>query len=147
MAGFRGEEWRFVKNLDYFATVSRLAEERIQQAMEKGDFDDLPGKGRPLPEDDLSMVPGELRMAYRILRNANCLPPEVEDKKQIETTLELLAGLEDENERYRQIRKLNCMITRLNMRRGTRVDLEEKQIYYDRVVQRMSVAKPDSDSS
>ena len=48
-----------------------LAERKIEEAIERGDFDDLPGAGRPLDLDDLDpMLPEELRMAYRILKNA-----------------------------------------------------------------------------
>ena len=57
--------------------LTAIAERRIQEAIERGEFDDLPGKGKPLHlgEDDRS-VPEELRMAYRMLKNAGLLPPE-----------------------------------------------------------------------
>lgn len=55
-----------------------LAEQRITQALEAGAFDELPGAGQPLPEeDDLSLVPAEQRMAWRILKNAGYIPPEL----------------------------------------------------------------------
>lgn len=48
-----------------------LAERRIEEAIERGEFDDLPGAGQPLDLDDLDpLLPEELRMAYRILKNA-----------------------------------------------------------------------------
>jgi len=48
-----------------------LAERKIEEAIERGEFDDLPGAGRPLDLDDLDpLLPEELRMAYRILKNA-----------------------------------------------------------------------------
>ena len=53
--------------LSFFA---RIAEERIREAQKEGAFDNLPGKGKPLTLQDVSMVPEDLRMSYHILRNA-----------------------------------------------------------------------------
>jgi hypothetical protein len=55
-----------------------IAEQRIAKAIENGDLDDLPGSGKPLELDDDSLVPEELRLAYRILKNAGFVPPEIE---------------------------------------------------------------------
>jgi hypothetical protein len=55
-----------------------LAEKKIEEAVSRGDFDDLPGAGRPLDLTDDPLVPEELRLAYRILKNAGFVPPEVE---------------------------------------------------------------------
>jgi hypothetical protein len=57
---------------------SRVAENRIREAMAQGEFDNLPGAGRPLDLEDYFATPEDLRMAYSILRNANCRPAEVE---------------------------------------------------------------------
>ncbi|MDR2405488.1 MAG: DUF1992 domain-containing protein [Deltaproteobacteria bacterium] len=45
-----------------------LAERKIAEAMEGGEFDNLPGKGKPLPEDELANLPDDVRLAYRILK-------------------------------------------------------------------------------
>jgi hypothetical protein len=47
-----------------------LAEKKIAEAVERGELDDLPGAGRPLELEDDALVPEELRMANRVLRNA-----------------------------------------------------------------------------
>lgn len=47
-----------------------LAEKKILEAASRGELDDLPGAGRPLDLDDDALVPEELRMASRILKNA-----------------------------------------------------------------------------
>ena len=52
---------------------TRLAESRIRSAIEAGEFDDLPGHGKPLPPDALARVPADLRMGLRILRNPRAL--------------------------------------------------------------------------
>jgi hypothetical protein len=67
-----------------------LVEKKIQEAMACGDFDNLPGTGRPLDLDDDALVPEELRLAYRILKNAGFVPPEVETLNEI-AQLERLA--------------------------------------------------------
>jgi hypothetical protein len=55
-----------------------LAEQRLAEAVSRGELDDLPGAGKPLVLDDDPLVPEELRLAYRILKNAGFVPPEVE---------------------------------------------------------------------
>ena len=58
----------------------QLAEERIRAALEKGELSRLPGEGRPLEFDDDALVPAELRMSNRILRNAGYVPPAILDR-------------------------------------------------------------------
>ena len=60
-----------------------IAEQRIAEAIAKGELDDLPGAGRPLALDDAAHVPEELRLGYRILKNAGYVPPELETLNQI----------------------------------------------------------------
>ena len=64
------------------SALVRIAEERIARAVAAGDFDRLPGAGRPLDLNDDLLVPPEVRMANRILRNAACLPPQLEVLKE-----------------------------------------------------------------
>jgi hypothetical protein len=58
--------------------LNELVEQRILEAMRKGEFDRLPGEGRPLELEDDALVPEDLRVAHRILKNAGFLPPEVQ---------------------------------------------------------------------
>ena len=62
---------------------ARIAEAKIQDGIERGDFDDLPGRGRPLRLDDMSGVPPHMRLGYKILRNAGVPPPEVELRREV----------------------------------------------------------------
>jgi hypothetical protein len=57
---------------------SRIAENRIKEAMAQGQFENLPGAGQPLNLEEYFSTPEDLRMAYSILRSANCVPAEVE---------------------------------------------------------------------
>ena len=115
----------------------KLVERKIQEAMERGEFDNLPGQGKPLLLEEDSHIPEELRVAYKILKNADCLPPELEAKKEIRQMEDLLVKIPDEKERYKLIKKMNYMIMRLNMM-GKRSPLfEEKQIYYRKLVDKI----------
>jgi hypothetical protein len=88
-------------NLGRVEALRLLAESRIVAAMERGEFDDLPGHGRPLPPDDLARVPPDLRMGFRLLRNAGCLPPELEARKEVARLGALVATAGDAEERRR----------------------------------------------
>jgi hypothetical protein len=115
-----------------------IAERKIQEALKNGEFDDLPGKGKPLRLEDDSQIPEELRLAYKILKNADCLPPELELKKDIVRLEEMLRGVEDAEEKYRQMKRLNFMIMKLNLIRRSSLPFEEKEVYYEKVVERMA---------
>ena len=54
-----------------------IAEQKIAEAIANGELDGLPGAGKPLALDDDALVPEDLRMAYRILKNAGYVPEEV----------------------------------------------------------------------
>ena len=119
--------------------LGRMADQAIAKAMREGAFDNLAGKGEPLRLEDDSHVPEDLRMAYRILKNAGYLPREIEEEREIERAVDLLAACTDAQERYRQIQKLNLMVTRMNLRRSRPVNLETNQLYYEKVVERVSL--------
>lgn len=115
----------------------KIIENRIKEAIERGDFDNLPGYGKPLVLEDDSHIPPDLRLAYKILKNADCIPPELQLKKDIQNIQDMLTGMTDEKEKYRQIRKLNFLVLKLNMMRKTHVTLEESQVYHDKVLEKL----------
>jgi Domain of unknown function (DUF1992) len=55
--------------------LDALVEQRIAAAAARGEFEDLPGTGAPLPVGDDALVPEEVRVANRILKNAGFVPP------------------------------------------------------------------------
>ncbi len=55
----------------------------IQEAMARGEFDNLPGAGKPLDLSAYFDTPEEVRVAYSIMKNANILPHEAELLKEI----------------------------------------------------------------
>jgi len=119
----------------------KIAEQKIQEALQNGEFEHLPGKGKPLVLEDDSRIPEDLRLVYKILKNANCLPPELELKKEITQMKELLDAMPDEKERLRLIKKINLKITKLNMMRRVSPLLEEHEVYYKKIVEKLSGGK------
>lgn len=115
--------------------IDKLAEQHIQAAIERGDLSDLPGEGRPLPEEDLSMVPEQLRAGYRLLKNAGYLPPELETLRAIKDTEALLARIEDPEARAQQLRRLRLLELRLQESRGHGLGAVVRQQYQDRLGQ------------
>jgi hypothetical protein len=116
----------------------KIVEQRIKEAMDKGEFDNLPGKGKPLLLEDDSHVPEDLRLAYKLLRNADCLPPELLEKKEILQMEDMLAAIPDEKERYKLIKKINFKIMKLNVMGKKSPLLEEKQIYYKKLIDKIA---------
>ena len=115
----------------------KLIEKKIKEAKERGEFDNLPGQGKPLNLDDDSRVPEDLRLAYKILKNADCLPPEIQLRKEIRQMEDMLEKIPDERERYRQIKRINLKIMQLNMMGRKSPLLEENQIYYQKVIDKI----------
>ena len=74
---------------------SRIAERRIREAIAQGDFDNLPGAGKPLNLEEYFNTPEELRMAFSILKNANCVPAEVELLNEISRLKHAIAATSD----------------------------------------------------
>jgi hypothetical protein len=87
--------------------IAVIAESKIRTAIENGEFDNLPGHGKPLELGDLARVPPELRMSYKLLRNAGCLPPELEARKELARLGALLDATGDPTERAR-LSRLRC---------------------------------------
>jgi hypothetical protein len=114
----------------------KIVEQRIRDAQQRGDFDNLPGRGKPMDLDDDRNIPEDLRLAYRILKNADCLPPELELKKEIRQMEDLLDNIPDEKEKYSQMKKINFKIMQLNMMGHKSPLFEEKQIYYKKLIDR-----------
>ena len=116
----------------------KIVEQRIRQAMRDGVFDNLPGAGKPLVLEDDRHVPEDLRLSYKILKNAGCLPPEIELLKEIRQTEDLLAGVDDLEEQYRLTKRLNLLITKVNMMRKSSVEFEIPQRYAGKLNDRIA---------
>lgn len=116
---------------------NKIVEERIRKAQKKGEFENLEGSGKPLDLLEDQTVAEELRLAYKVLKNADCLPPEIELKKEIQQTEELLSGMGDTAEKYRTLKKLNFLIMKLNTLRNTSIEFEAPQKYSDKMIEKL----------
>ncbi len=118
--------------------LERLAEEKIAQALERGDFDNLPGKGKPVPaEETLHFVPEEMRMTFRILKNAGVVPEEVTLMREIDDLVRLLdAEEEDPLKRSDEKKRLRLLMNRLGDSRGCHLAVADG--YYRRIAAKLS---------
>ena len=117
----------------------KIIEQRIKKAQKDGDFDNLPGSGKPMVLQDDIFIPEDLKLAYKILKNADCLPPEIKLKKEINEAQELLEGMEETKEKYRVLKKLNFLIMKLNSYRKSSIKFEIPQQYHAKIVDNFGV--------
>ena len=91
-------------------TLYSGVEAQIREAIERGDFDQLPNKGQPLDLSQWQKTPPHLRMTYTIiLKNAGYSPGEIQTKKDM-AELRAMIELETESDRkQRLISKLNAL--------------------------------------
>lgn len=110
--------------------LDELAEQHIRRAIDDGELSDLPGSGRPLELDDDSQVPAHLRAGYRLLKNANCLPPELGLRREIHDVENLIRQTQQDAPEYRRAcARLALLRARLSLAGGERIDLDETDAY------------------
>ncbi|RLQ94476.1 DnaJ family domain-containing protein [Falsibacillus albus] len=97
--------------MDYFDIIS---EQRIREAHKNGEFDNLPGMGKPLPKDEFANVPQEIRMAYRLMKNAGYSPEESTLRQEMMTIESLIAQCDDEVEKEDLTKQLNEKMLKFN---------------------------------
>lgn len=119
---------------DIFGAIQFIAEKRISEALENGEFDNLPGAGKPLKIEDDSHIPPELRMAYKILKNANCLPEEIAQRKEISSLTELLDKCEDEKARIGAMTRLRLLLEKTHFGAARHAALEANDEYYHKAL-------------
>lgn len=90
--------------------LDQWAERHIRDAQNKGDFDNLAGSGEPLElEDDLHIAP-ELRAGYRLLKNAGCLPTELEQRREAVELVDLLKRIRQDDPRHTELSRRLALI-------------------------------------
>jgi len=65
-----------------------IIDQRITEAMDQGDFDNLPGQGMPLDFSQDSLVPDDKRLAYKLLRNNDLIPAWIGERTDIQSEIE-----------------------------------------------------------
>lgn len=61
-------------------------DKQIREAMERGDFDNLKGQGKPLNLARDPGVPEDMELAHNLLKNAGFAPDWIETRQEVETT-------------------------------------------------------------
>jgi hypothetical protein len=100
----------------------KAVEAIIREAMARGEFDNLPGKGKPIDLSDYFNTPEDVRLAYSIMKNAGVLPEEVEILKEIEALSSELEACTDEGERKPLKKKIDDRKMRV------RLLMEQRQV-------------------
>jgi hypothetical protein len=100
-------------------SLDKIVEERIKKAQERGEFDNLPGKGKPIDLTSYFETPEEVRVAYSMLKNAGMTSREVDLLKEIAELKQVLAALVDEKKKQ-----------------GIQKQIQEKQIEFGLMMER-----------
>jgi len=117
--------------------LDALVEQRIAAAAARGEFDDLPGAGAPQVLDDDLLVPEEVRVANRILKNAGFVPPAVEQLRALRDLENELASVgDDKAERCRLRAKMLALDMALESLRGGPMVVPHE--YRRRIAERLS---------
>ncbi|HHT0417535.1 TPA: DUF1992 domain-containing protein [Klebsiella michiganensis] len=116
--------------------LDQWAERHILDAQHKGEFDNLPGSGEPLTLDDDLHVPPELRAGYRLLKNAGCLPPELEHRKEAVMLNDLLKGVQESDPRYAELSRRLALLELKLRQAGLNTDFLRGD-YADKLLQKI----------
>ena len=87
-------------------SLDRIVEALIKEAQERGEFDNLPGKGKPLDLSEYFEMPEDVRMAQSVLKNAGMTSPEVQLLKEIVELRQVLEALADEKKKEEVQKKI-----------------------------------------
>lgn len=95
----------------------KSVEEAIRAARERGEFDDLPGRGKPLDHSAYFAQPEELRISHHLLRNAGFVPEEVELMREAGELSDKLRDCRDDAERKRLAREIETRRIKIDLLR------------------------------
>ncbi|PMS23686.1 DUF1992 domain-containing protein [Trinickia dabaoshanensis] len=129
--------------------LDALVEQRIAAAAARGEFDDLPGAGAPQELDDDLLVPEEVRVANRILKNAGFVPPAVEQLRSLRHLKDELDAAGDHATRCQVQAKLLALDMALESLRGepTVVPREYCRRIAERLSERVSAGEDGEDGA
>ena len=100
-------------------SLDKIVEAIIKDAMERGEFDNLPGRGKPIDLTEYFEAPEDIRVAQSVLKNAGIKSPELELLKEIAELRQVLPAIVDEKKKQ-EIQKR----------------IEEKQIEFSLMMER-----------
>jgi hypothetical protein len=105
-------------------SFERIVEALIKQAQERGEFDNLPGKGKPIDLTAYFETPDEVRLAQSVLKNAGMTSPEVQLLKEIA-----------------ELRQLHEAVTSEDKKHEIGKKIQEKQIEFNLMMERQKRQK------
>ena len=117
---------------------SIIAEDKIKRAIQDGEFDNLPGQGKPLKLEDMSHIPEELRVAYKVLKNSNMLDDVEHLKKDISSIEDLLLACDDlkEKEVLNQKKREKQLRVETLMKKRNPLNSPASSFYKDKILDR-----------
>ena len=119
--------------------IAFVAEQKIQAALRNGEFDRLPGAGKPLEMEDLSHLPPETRMAYTILKNSGFVDTPLDMRRPLSPDKELKRTCPEEGRTHDRVRKLDVLMHRVRRARGQTDFLPPilDSLYMDKLLKRV----------
>lgn len=117
--------------------LDQWVERHISDAQRKGEFDNLPGSGEPLVLDDDSHIAPELRAGYRLLKNAGCLPPELEQRREAVELADLLKSVRKDDPRHIELSRRLTLIELKLRQAGMSTDFLHGE-YCERLMQKIN---------
>ena len=117
--------------------IDEWAERHIVSAQENGELDNLPGNGKPLVLDDDTLIPSDLRVGYRLLKNAGYLPPELQDRQEALTITHMLSHLDKQHDGYANLHKRLALLELRLKQAGLSTDFLHKE-YQHKVTYKLS---------
>ncbi|WP_421511135.1 DUF1992 domain-containing protein [Enterobacter sp. JS8-1] len=116
--------------------LDEWVERHISDAQRKGEFDNLPGSGEPLVLEDDSHIAPELRAGYRLLKNAGCLPPELEQRREAIELVDLLKSVRKDDPKHIELSRRLTLIELKLRQAGVSTDFLRGE-YCERLMQRI----------
>lgn len=117
--------------------LDQWAERHISDAQKRGELDHLRGSGEPLVLDDDSHIPTELRAGYRLLKNAGCLPPELELRREAVGLYDLIKGIQKDDPRHAEMSRQLTLIEFKLRQAGMNTDFLHGE-YCEKLMQRIN---------
>jgi len=96
-------------------SFDKLVEEKIKEAMAKGEFDNLAGRGKPLDLDSYFATPEDVRLAYSLLKSSGFIPEEMALLKEVDSLKAALDKSKSEVERKQIKKKIDETVLRFNL--------------------------------
>lgn len=98
-------------------SIEKHVEKMIKEAMERGEFDNLAGRGQPVDLTDYFSTPEDMRIGHKILKDANIVPEELELLREAESLKAELARCSTEEEKRKVRRAIDDKLLKYNLLR------------------------------